>query len=53
MGWENLFLGFQVALQPSNLALAVLGITLGTIIGVLPVSAGPTAWRSCCRSRSR
>ena len=26
MGWENLLLGFQVALQPSNLALAVLGI---------------------------
>ena len=40
MGWENLFLGFQVALQPNNLALAVLGITLGTIIGVLPGLGG-------------
>ena len=40
MGWENLLLGFQVALQPNNLALAVLGITLGTIIGVLPGLGG-------------
>jgi putative tricarboxylic transport membrane protein len=40
VGWENLLLGFQVALQPNNLALAVLGITLGTIIGVLPGLGG-------------
>jgi putative tricarboxylic transport membrane protein len=40
VGWENLLLGFQVALQPNNLGLAVLGITLGTIIGVLPGLGG-------------
>ena len=40
MGFENLFLGFQVALQPYNLFLAVVGITLGTIIGVLPGLGG-------------
>src|ERR1043165_3053587 len=40
MGWENLLLGFSVALQPANLGLAVLGITLGTVIGVLPGLGG-------------
>jgi len=40
VGFENLLLGFQVALQPSNLGLAVLGITLGTVIGVLPGLGG-------------
>ena len=40
MGFENLLLGFQVALQPYNLGLAVLGIMLGTIIGVLPGLGG-------------
>lgn len=40
MGWENLLLGFGIALQPHNLAVAVLGITLGTIIGVLPGLGG-------------
>src|SRR5690349_12720845 len=40
MGWENLLLGFQVALHPGNLAMAVLGITLGTSIGVLPGLGG-------------
>jgi len=40
MGFENLLLGFQVALQPHNLFLAVIGITLGTIIGVLPGLGG-------------
>src|SRR6202795_91374 len=40
MGFENLLLGFQVALQPYNLGLAVIGITLGTIIGVLPGLGG-------------
>src|SRR5947208_2257039 len=36
MGIENLFLGFQIAITPYNLFVAVIGITLGTIIGVLP-----------------
>jgi putative tricarboxylic transport membrane protein len=40
MGFENLLLGFEVALQPHNLFLAVVGITLGTIIGVLPGLGG-------------
>jgi putative tricarboxylic transport membrane protein len=40
MGFENLLLGFQVALQPYNLWLAVAGITLGTVIGVLPGLGG-------------
>ncbi len=40
MGFENLLLGFQVALQPYNLFLAVVGVTLGTIIGVLPGLGG-------------
>src|SRR5690348_1448884 len=40
MGWENLLLGFQVALHPGNLAMAVIGVTLGTIIGVLPGLGG-------------
>src|SRR4026207_1875879 len=40
MGWESLLLGFSGALQPFNLGLAVLGITLGTIIGVLPGLGG-------------
>ncbi len=40
MGLENLLLGFQIALQPYNLLLAVVGITLGTIIGVLPGLGG-------------
>lgn len=40
MGLENLLLGFQVALTPYNLFVAVLGVTLGTIIGVLPGLGG-------------
>ncbi len=40
MGIENLLLGFQVALQPYNLYIAVVGITLGTVIGVLPGLGG-------------
>src|SRR5215471_7836591 len=40
MGIENLFFGFQVALHPYNLLLAVIGVTLGTIIGVLPGLGG-------------
>ena len=40
MGVENLFLGFQHALSYQNLFFAVVGITLGTIIGVLPGLGG-------------
>src|SRR3954469_19756136 len=40
MGIENLLLGFQVAITPFNLFVAVVGITLGTVIGVLPGLGG-------------
>jgi putative tricarboxylic transport membrane protein len=40
VGIENLFLGFQVAITPYNLFIAVVGILLGTIIGVLPGLGG-------------
>src|SRR5205085_6588119 len=40
MGIENLLLGFQIAVTPFNLFVAVVGITLGTIIGVLPGLGG-------------
>ena len=40
MGFENLLLGFGIALQPHNLFLAVIGIALGTLIGVLPGLGG-------------
>jgi putative tricarboxylic transport membrane protein len=40
VGIENLFLGFQIAVTPFNLFVAVVGILLGTIIGVLPGLGG-------------
>jgi putative tricarboxylic transport membrane protein len=40
VGIENLALGFQVAITPFNLFIAVVGIALGTIIGVLPGLGG-------------
>jgi len=40
MGIENLLLGFQIAITPFNLFVAVVGILLGTIIGVLPGLGG-------------
>src|SRR5882757_7662309 len=40
MGIDNLLLGFQVAITPFNLMVAVIGISLGTIIGVLPGLGG-------------
>jgi putative tricarboxylic transport membrane protein len=40
MGLENLFLGFSVAITPFNLGIAVLGVLLGTVIGVLPGLGG-------------
>ena len=40
MGFDNLLLGFQVAITPFNLFIAVVGILLGTIIGVLPGLGG-------------
>jgi putative tricarboxylic transport membrane protein len=40
MGFENLLLGFHIALTPFNIFVAVIGIVLGTIIGVLPGLGG-------------
>jgi len=40
MGFENIILGFHIAITPFNLLVAVVGITLGTIIGVLPGLGG-------------
>jgi putative tricarboxylic transport membrane protein len=40
MGIENIFLGFEQALNHQNLFFAVIGIMLGTIIGVLPGLGG-------------
>src|SRR5574341_1539469 len=40
MGIENLLLGFNVAITPYNLLVAVVGIVLGTVIGVLPGLGG-------------
>src|SRR2546425_11525926 len=40
MGLENIFLGFQIAITPFNLFVAVVGIMLGTIIRVLPRLGG-------------
>ena len=37
---SNLWLGFQIAISPYNLGIAVIGIVLGTIIGVLPGLGG-------------
>ena len=40
MGLENLALGFSVAITPFNLVMAVVGVLLGTVIGVLPGLGG-------------
>src|SRR6266545_5587896 len=40
MGLENLLLGFSIAVTPFNLFVALIGILLGTIIGVLPGLGG-------------
>jgi putative tricarboxylic transport membrane protein len=40
MGLDNILLGFHVAITPFNLLVAVIGIALGTIIGVLPGLGG-------------
>jgi putative tricarboxylic transport membrane protein len=40
VGIENLFHGFQIAVTPFNLFIAMVGILLGTVIGVLPGLGG-------------
>ena len=39
---NNLILGFGVALSPFNLLMCLVGVFLGTLIGVLP-GVGPVA----------
>ena len=39
---DGILLGFETALQPSNILICLLGVTLGTAVGVLP-GIGPTA----------
>jgi putative tricarboxylic transport membrane protein len=39
---SNLSLGFSVALRPENLIYALIGVTLGTLVGILP-GLGPLA----------
>jgi len=45
-GIEGLLLGFQIAITPFNLLMAVVGIVLGTIIGVLHGLGGATPIQS-------
>src|SRR5256886_4303330 len=40
MGIENLLLGFHIAITPFDLFMAVVGILLGTVMGVLPGLGG-------------
>ncbi|MPY76193.1 MAG: tripartite tricarboxylate transporter permease [Alphaproteobacteria bacterium] len=42
MEFNDLILGFSIALTPSNLLFALLGVFLGTVIGALP-GIGPSA----------
>ncbi len=40
--WHSVVMGFQVALQPSNLLFCFVGVLIGTLVGVLP-GLGPVA----------
>ena len=40
--FSHLYLAFQVALEPTNLLLCLIGVFIGTLVGVLP-GLGPTA----------
>src|ERR671935_2646321 len=40
MGLHNILLGFSIAVTPFNVMVALIGITLGTVIGVLPGLGG-------------
>ena len=42
MDLSGLALGLETALEPSNILICLLGVTLGTMVGVLP-GIGPTA----------
>ena len=40
--WDNLLIGFAVAISPKNLGFCFLGTLIGTLVGVLP-GIGPLA----------
>jgi TctA family transporter len=48
----GLLQGFQVALSFNNLLMCVIGVVLGTVIGVLPGLGRRRPSRCCCRSPS-
>ena len=41
--------GMAVAVQPMNLLYALIGVFLGTAVGVLPASVRRSPSRCCCR----
>jgi TctA family transporter len=49
---SGLMQGFQVALAPASLGMCLLGVVLGTVIGVLPGLGPRPPSRCCCRSPS-
>ena len=42
MDWANLQLGVEAALTPTNIVVCLIGVAIGTAVGVLP-GIGPTA----------
>ena len=45
--------GFQVAMLPENLLIALIGAFIGTIVGMLPGWGQLMVWPSCCLLRLR
>ncbi|MET4690835.1 TctA family transporter [Sinorhizobium fredii] len=41
--------GFSLAIQPANLIFAVIGVFIGTAVGVLPGIGRPSPSLTCCR----
>ncbi len=44
-----LMMGFEVALQPQNLLIALIGAFIGTIVGLLPGLGPLMVWQFYCR----
>ena len=44
--------GFATAATPVNLLLALLGVVIGTAVGVLPGIGPAIRWRCSCQSRT-
>jgi putative tricarboxylic transport membrane protein len=49
--FNNLLLGFSVALQPSILVYAFVGCPIGTLVGMMPGFRSPAS-ACCCRRLS-